>query len=80
MKESSASLRPYALVRAYPDGREEPVSEHPSFEEGWAEGQAAVHRERQHAFALYRGARRVARFGFNRIAVRSTTLDWSVIG
>ncbi|MDP8953298.1 MAG: hypothetical protein M3N18_13900 [Actinomycetota bacterium] len=82
MSKSSLAhpARDHVLVRVHADGREEPVSEHPSFEEGWAAGQHAVHADRQGAFALYRGGLRVARFGFNRIAVRHQSLDWSVLG
>ena len=78
--QSSAARAPFTLVRVDQDGTEEQVSQHPSFGEGWAAGQHAVHADRQGAFALYRGGRRVARFGFNRIAVRRQSFDWSVLG
>jgi len=67
------------LVRVHADGREEPVSDHPSFEDGWQAGTSAVHADKDAAFALYRGRRRIARFGFNRIAVSSKSFDWSVL-
>jgi hypothetical protein len=66
---------PFALRRVHPDGSEEPAGAFPTFSEGWASGQRAVHADRGAAFALYRGAafalyrggRRIARFGFNRL-------------
>ncbi len=77
----SSGKHPYVLRRVRQSGSEEFASGHPTFEAGWAAGQAAVHADREGAFALYGpGGRRVARFGFNRIAVRGATLDWSVIG
>ena len=78
--KDSAPARPFTLFRVDQEGNEEQVSQHPSFAEGWAAGQHAVHADRQGAFALYRGGRRVARFGFNRIAVRPQSFDWSVLG
>jgi len=62
----------YALRRVYRDGTEEPAGEPATFEEGWVAGQGAVHRDREHAYALYRGERRIARFGFNRLMPRAT--------
>jgi len=50
-------------MRVHPDGTTEPVSTFPDFAEGWEAGQSAVHHDRDHAYALYRGNRRVARFG-----------------
>jgi hypothetical protein len=61
----------YALRRVHADGSEESAGAFPTFGEGWAAGQQAVHADRD-AFALYRGERRIARFGFNRIAPRAT--------
>jgi len=58
---------PYALRVVYADGREEPVSDHPSFGDGWSAGQRAVYEDRKNAYALYRGAHRVARFGPGRL-------------
>ena len=75
----SGVKHPYVLRRVHPDGREEPVGDHASFEDGWAAGQSAVHEHREAAFSLYRGRRRIARFGFNRIAVRAQSFDWSVL-
>jgi len=75
----SGVKHPFALRRVHQDGTEEPVSKHPSFEYGWAAGQEAVHEHREAAYALYRGGRRIARFGFNRIAVRAQSFDWSVL-
>ena len=81
MSKSSLAhpARDHVLVRVHADGREESVSSHPTFAEGWAAGQHAVHADREGAFALYRGGRRVARFGFNRIAVRPQSFDWSLL-
>jgi len=64
------STLPYALRRVHADGREEPVGVYPTFGEGWSAGTRAVTVEdREHAYALYRGGRRVARFGFGRLTV-----------
>lgn len=73
------STSPYVLVRVDQDGTEEQVSEHPDFEQGWAEGQHRTHVEPQAAFALYHRGRRVARFCHHRIAVRAQSFDWSVL-
>jgi len=78
--KSSASAQPYALVRINPDGIDEAVSKHPSFEEGWSAGQSAVAEDRASAFSLYRGSRRVARFGHSRLQARVEGFDWSVLG
>jgi hypothetical protein len=67
------------LVRVHADGTEEPVSEHPTFEDGWQAGTSAVHADKGAAFSLYRGSRRVARFCHHRIAVRRQSFDWSVL-
>ena len=75
----SGVKHPYVLRRVHPDGREEPVSEHPSFEEGWSAGQVAVHADKEGAYSLYRGGRRIARFCHHRIAVSSKSFDWSVL-
>jgi hypothetical protein len=82
MKKSSASCAPFTLVRVNANGTDEPVSKHPSFEEGWSAGQSAVHEDCASAFSLYRGDRRVAKFGHSRLMPRRSadTLDWSVIG
>lgn len=61
----------YALRRVHPDGTEEPAGAYPDFDAGWAAGQRAVHADRGAAFALYRGERRIARFGFNRLMPRA---------
>jgi len=62
---------PYALWRVHADGTNELVSEHSTFGEGWSAGTHAVTVEdREHAYALYRGGRSVARFGFSRAIVR----------
>jgi hypothetical protein len=58
---------PYALRRVYADGGEEPVSDHPTFGDGWSAGQHAVHEDRENAYALYRGQRRPARFSSGRL-------------
>ena len=77
--KDSAPARPFTLFRVDQDGNEEQVSGHPDFAEGWAAGQHHTHAEPRAAFALYRGGRRVARFGFNRIAVRPQSFDWSLL-
>ena len=61
----------YALRRVHPDGSEQPAGAYPDFAEGWAAGQRAVHADRGATFALYRGGRRIARFGFNRLMPRA---------
>ncbi|MBA2714764.1 MAG: hypothetical protein H0U55_14560 [Rubrobacteraceae bacterium] len=48
----AARLHTFTLVRVSPDA-EERVSTHPTFEEGWAAGQSAVHADEQAAFSLY---------------------------
>ena len=72
MDENSVALRaPYVLRRARSDGTEEPIDKYPTFEAGWRAGTHAVTVEdREHAYALYHGDRRVARFGFRRLMVR----------
>jgi uncharacterized protein CbrC (UPF0167 family) len=67
------------LVRVHADGTEEQVSEHPTFEDGWQAGTHAVHADRDAAFSLYLGRRRIARFCHHRIAVSSKSFDWSVL-
>jgi hypothetical protein len=62
---------PYALRRVHPDGTQETVSEHRTFGEGWSAGQRAVHEVRDHAYALYRGDRRLAGFGSSRLLPRA---------
>ena len=71
----------HALMRVYADGTTEPVSEHPDFADGWNAGTAAVHADREHAYALYRGRTRVAKFGHARIMPRlsAASLDALVI-
>jgi hypothetical protein len=70
----------FTLLRVNPDGTQEEVSKHPSFEDGWSAGQSAVAEDRAHAFSLYRGSRRVARFGHSRLQARVESFDWSVLG
>ncbi len=60
----------HALYRVHPDGATEPVSTHPDFGEGWSAGQSAVHADRDHAYALYRGRTCVARFAHARASTR----------
>ena len=62
-----ARARRYVLSLVRDDGTEEPVSEHPSFGEGWKAGTAAVHADRENAYSLYRNGRRVARFCHHRL-------------
>jgi len=71
---------PYALFRVDQEGIEEQVGTFPSFEQGWSAGQEAVHTDHEGAFALYHRGRRVARFGFNRIAIKHASFEWSVLG
>ena len=79
MEKSSAAAHPFTLRRVHQDSTEEQVGTFPSFEQGWSAGQHAVHADRENAYSLYRGGRRVARFGFNRIAISSKSFDWSVL-
>lgn len=81
MSKSSVArpARDHVLVRVHADGREEPVSEHPDFGSGWQAGTHAVHTDRENAYSLYRGRRRIARFCHHRIAVSSKSFDWSVL-
>jgi hypothetical protein len=58
---------PYALRRVYADGSEEPFGDYAAFGDGWSAGQRAVHEDRENAYALYRGDRRLARFGSARL-------------
>jgi hypothetical protein len=61
----------YVLRRIRPGGGEEPVSEHPDFGSGWNAGTRAVTVEdRENAYSLYRGERRVAQFGHSRLMPR----------
>jgi hypothetical protein len=64
-----------------PDESMELVSEHPDFGDGWSAGQRAVHADRDNAYALYAGSRRVARFGYSRVTSRLSeeNLDTLVI-
>jgi hypothetical protein len=60
------------LRRVHLGGNEQPVGAYPDFAAGWAAGQRAVHADRgAPPFALYRGKRRIARFGFNRLMRRA---------
>ena len=43
------------------------ISAHKTLGEGFSAGQDAVHADAEHAYALYQGERRVARFAFSRI-------------
>ena len=70
---------PFALMRVHPDGTTEPVSEHPDFGEGWSAGTAAVHADRDHAYALYRGRTRVARFAHARARSRQPASDFDAL-
>lgn len=62
---------PFALRRVHPDGSEEPAGAFAIFSAGWAAGQRAVQADRGAAFALYRGERRIVRFGFNPLMPRA---------
>ena len=82
MSKSSLAhpARDHVLVRVHADGTEEQVSKHPDFGSGWQAGTHAVHENRQDAYSLYRGGRRVARFCHHRIAVSPKSFEWSVLG
>jgi hypothetical protein len=59
---------PYVLYRVYPDGTEEPVSEHPDFGSGWQAGTHVVTvADKVGAYSLYERGCRVARFGHSRL-------------
>jgi hypothetical protein len=58
----------------------EQVGTFASFGEGWAEGQHRTHIEPEAAFSLYRGGRRIARFGHNRLASNDATANLDVVG
>lgn len=77
----STTTLPHELRRVHADGSTEPVSEHPDFAQGWEAGQSAVHADRDHAYALYRGRTRVAKFGHAnaRARVSVSNLDALVI-
>lgn len=78
--QSSASRAPFTLVRVHPDGTEEQVSGHQSFEEGWQAGTRAVTVEdKQGAYSLYERGRRVAKFGHARLIPRASTMAWELL-
>ncbi len=60
----------HELRRVHADGSTEPVSEHADFGEGWAAGQSAVHRDREHAYRLVARGQTVARFAHTRARSR----------
>jgi hypothetical protein len=71
----------YSLYRVHPDGTEEFVSEHPTFEDGWMAGTSIVTVEdRDSAYSLYlsvegqAGSYRVAKFGHSRLMIRTTSI------
>jgi hypothetical protein len=67
-KRIAPSALHFTLYRVSPDGSTALVSEHPDFGSGWSAGTRVVTVEdRENAYALYRGKRRVARFGHNRL-------------
>jgi hypothetical protein len=72
---------PFTLYRVEPDESMTLVSKHPAFGDGWSAGTAAVHADRDYAYALYAGNRRVARFGYSRVTPRlsAANLDALVI-
>jgi hypothetical protein len=57
----------HTLYRIGRDGSRAPVSTHKSLSEGFSAGQAGVHADAENAYALYKGERRLARFGFSRL-------------
>jgi hypothetical protein len=60
----------HTLYRIGRDGTREPVSTHKSLGKGLSAGQAAVHADAETAYALYKGERRLARFGFSRLLAK----------
>jgi hypothetical protein len=63
------SALPFTLYRMNTD--KELVSEHPDFRSGWSAGTRAVTVEdTENAYSLYRGERRVAKFGHCRLMSR----------
>lgn len=69
------TARAHKLVRVDETGNEEAVATFATFSEGWAEGQHLTHTEPESAFSLYRGKRRIARFGHNRLASNDATAN-----
>ena len=69
---------PFILVRVNPNGTERQASKHPDFGSGWSAGQRAVHEDREHAYTLYRGGRRVAKFAHARLQPRrpAGAMEW----
>ncbi len=65
----------FSLNRVDESGTEEQVGTFASFGEGWAEGQHRTHTEPEAAFSLYRGKRRIARFGHHRLASNDSTAN-----
>ncbi len=65
----------HRLVRVDGNGTMEEVATFATFSEGWAEGQHLTHTEPESAFSLYRGKRRIARFGHNRLASNDATAN-----
>jgi hypothetical protein len=67
----------YSLYRVHPNGsKEEFVSEHATFEEGWSAGTHAVTVEdRENAYSLYRSGVRVGRFGHSRLMRQAGALE-----
>jgi hypothetical protein len=72
---------PFTLYRVNATETMTPVSTHPDFSYGWNAGTAAVHADRENAYALYAGSRRMARFGYSRLTPRlsARNLDALVI-
>jgi hypothetical protein len=73
-KSSVPDVR-FVLYRVHGNRAQTFVSEHPSFEEGWSEGQHAVYLDKEGAYSLYRGDRRVAKFAHSRLMVRGNAVD-----
>jgi len=72
-------LSKYTLYRIEGADRIE-VSAFDTLREGFSAGQDAVHVDAVHAYALYQGAGRVARFAFSRLeASEAASLDGLVI-
>jgi hypothetical protein len=60
----------HPLYKIGRDGTREPVSTHKSLSEGFTAGQDLVHADAETAYALYKGERRLARFGFSRLLAK----------
>ncbi len=65
----------YALRRVHPNASEQPAGTYPDFAAGWAAVLRPIPAEQNATFGLYRGERRIARFGFARLMPRAAAGD-----